>query len=303
MNVFDKVGKPNNGHILSDAGLDWQVELSDSIVARCPSITGQTTDLRATVRTDTGSVLGIVSENYQIVQNESLVSICEHTTKNNNLNVSTAGELYDGKRVWVAVKANSFNVGTGDDEVMPYLLVTNGHDGKHSLGATPTSIRVVCQNTLNMAIQEGRQLGSFISIRHKGDMGDKIESMMDTLGRFYKRTAEFAEQANYLARNNLDSLTLAKYFSDSYDMLFKSAETDRSKNKRINTIIKWHHQFNEEAHFGANFWTAMNAITHYLDHNSSFRGDNKEENKFSSNILGKNADMKLKLLTSTLNWS
>lgn len=302
MNVFDKVGKPNNGHILSDAGLDWQVELSDSLVARCPSITGQTTDLRATVRTDTGSVLGIVSENYQIVQNESLVSICEHTTKNSNLNVSTAGELYDGKRVWVAVKADSFNVGNGDDEVMPYLLVTNGHDGKHSLGATPTSIRVICQNTLNMAIQEGRQSGSFISIRHKGNMDDKIESMMDTLGKFYKRTNEFANQSNYLARVGLDSATLARYFSDAYDLLFNTNETDRSKNKRINTIIKWNQNFSAEEHLGANFWTAMNAITNYMDHSSSFRGSNKEENRFSSNILGKNADMKLKLLISTLNW-
>jgi phage/plasmid-like protein (TIGR03299 family) len=306
MSVFT-VGKTNNGNILKDADLDWTVELSDCLHAPCLSVEGYTLDKRATVRTDNGRVLGIVSENYQIVQNEELVYMAEQITRNNNMKVSTAGELSGGEKVWLSIEADAFNV-SGNDDVFPYLLLTNGHNGMQSLGGTPTSVRVICQNTLNMAMREGRAQGSYISIRHKGNMGDKMESLMNTLGEFYKRTEEFATNSRTLAAKSVDSSMLHAYFSHMYNKFVKNVPDDpksdsevRAHTKKINALLKWNINFdNETGECGANLWTAMNAITKWLDHDTSYRGENKTENRFVSNFFGNNASTKERLFATTL---
>lgn len=303
MSILEMVGKANNGNILADAGLNWNVELSNCLHAPCPSVEGFTTAKRATVRTDNGRVLGVVGEDYQIVQNEELVYMAETITKNSNMQVASAGELRGGQRVWLAVKAESFDVTSGD-QIDPYLLLTNGHDGLHALGGTPTSVRVICENTLNMAIARGRSAGFFISIRHKGNMQSKIEGLMDTLGEFYVRSVEFANAAKELSYTALRSDEVSRYFSNVYNALVKKVDDtsdDRSKNKKQSTMLKWYSIFDAEAsQFGSNAWTAMNAVTNWIDHGTSYRGDNKTENRFSSNIFGSGAEKKQELLNRTL---
>lgn len=303
MSILEMAGKANNGNILADAGLNWSVELSNCLHAPCPSTDGFTTDKRATVRTDNGRVLGIVGENYQIVQNEELVYMAETITKNSAMQISTAGELNGGGRVWLAVKAESFDV-TNGDQIDPYLLLTNGHDGLHALGATPTSVRVICENTLNMAISRGRKAGFFISIRHKGNMASKIESLMNTLGEFYVRSVEFSNSAKELSYTAMRSDEVSRYFNNVYDALVKKVDDssdDRSKTKKQSTLLKWYTVFDAEAtQFGSNAWTAMNAVTNWLDHGVSYRGENKTENRFSSNIFGTSAEKKHELLRRTV---
>ena len=311
MSIMETVGNKIHNNTLEDAGLDWRVELSSSLCA--PTTTGEacTMDRRATVRTDTNEILGVVSPDYKVVQNSELVYMAERIANSDNLKIDSAGELRNGARVWLAVQASSFNVGNHgvDDEIKPYLLLTNGHDGLFSLSATPTSVRPVCENTLNMALQEGRKAKQCISIRHKGNMDEKIQDLTDTMQQFYARSKEFEQQANYLAGCNMNSTDVSEYFNASYNNIIKNVpvydelKTDsdhRAYNKKQATIMKWWNNFDSEADLGSNAWIAFNAVTKWVDHQTSFRGDKKAENRFSANFYGTNASKKQELLSNTL---
>lgn len=309
MSILDIAGRTTKDDVLRDAGLNWTVQLSSGLHAPCTVTDGYTTDKRATVREDTGRVLGIVGKDYQIVQNEELVYMAKAITKNTNMKITNAGELRGGERVWLAVQANTIEIGNrGGDIIFPYLLLTNGHDGMHSLGGTPTSVRVICENTLNFAIKSGRKAGHFISIRHKGDMTSKIDGLTATLGEFYSRTREFSDQANWMSIQEVDKTSLTNYFNNAYSIVAKPVDwnpmnkkEERAYNKKLGTFARWYQTFDKEADmFGANLWTAFNAITHWIDHSTSFRGDNKVENRFTSNLFGTNADKKEELFRYTL---
>jgi len=309
MSILDIAGSTTKDDILRDARLNWHVELSSCLHAPCPSSEGYTTSKRATVRTDNGRVLGIVGKDYQIVQNSELVYMAETITKNTNMKVTNAGELRGGERVWFAVQADSFEIGSrGGDVIHPYLLLTNGHDGLHSLGGTPTSVRVICENTLNLAIKDGRRSGHYISIRHKGDMASKITGVMNTLGEFYNRTHEFAMHANWMSVQQVDKSSLSSFFDKAYAIVSgpvewnpRNKKDERRLNKKTDAIMRWYQVFDRESEmFGSNLWTAFNAVTNWIDHNTPFRGDNKIENRFTSNLFGTNADKKEDLFSYAL---
>lgn len=310
MSILELAGNSISSDVLQESGLNWTVELSHALTAPCTSGEAYTTNKRATVRTDTNEVLGIVGPDYQIIQNQELVYMAEQIARTDSLQVTTAGELRGGSRVWLAVQADSFNVGNVDDEIKPYLLLTNGHDGLFSLSATPTSVRVVCENTLNMALREGRAANQCISIRHKGSMPEKIEELTTTLSQFYERAKTFEKQANYLSGIQLESKAIAEYFNSAYNTIVKNVpaynditnDSDRrAYNKKHSTVMKFWDVFDHESYnLGSNAWVAFNAITHWIDHDTSFRGDNKVENQFSATFYGNNASKKQRLLEYTL---
>jgi len=307
MSILNIVGNEVVDNTLRDSGLDWQVELTNGLTT--PMSNGSiaaTSSKCATVRTDTNEILGIVSPDYKVVQNAELVHMAERVC-GSQLNVNTGGTLRNGSRVWLGIKAPSFDVGTGD-EVAPYLLLSNGHDGLFSLSGTPTSIRVWCENTLNMALADGRRQNMCISIRHKGNMTDKIEHLMETLEQFYARAGEFKRQAKVLAAKSMTEDDVTSYFKHTYlqhiDRIpyeVRDKSDERKLNKYRSTSMKWWKTFDEESsRFDPSLWVAYNAVTRWIDHDATFRGPNKIENRFLSNFYGGSATKKQMILESTL---
>ena len=129
MSILNTVGSEVTDNILTDTGLDWDVELTAGIMAPTRSgYTAKSSTRCATVRTDTNEILGLVSPDYKVVQNTELAYMAQRVA-GSELRITNGGELRNGGRVWLSVEAPSFNIGTADDEVKPYLLLTNGHDG------------------------------------------------------------------------------------------------------------------------------------------------------------------------------
>lgn len=126
-------------------------------VPRCEEIPG----FYATVRQDTREVLGIVGERYRIVQNHEAFAFIDELL-GSSINFETAGSLHGGRRVWVLATLPD-HVEVGGDDVRPYVLLMNSHDGSTAVIAATTPIRVVCQNTLNWGLANARQK---FSIRH-----------------------------------------------------------------------------------------------------------------------------------------
>ena len=133
----------------------------------------------AIVRKDNKAVLGITTPKYKIIQNTEAFSFFDTVVGEGQAIYHSAGALGKGERIWILAKLPNNIVINQDDVVEKYLCLTTTHDGKNSLKAFFTPIRVVCQNTLNMSMINAK---NGISIRHSGNIKDKVEEAREILG-------------------------------------------------------------------------------------------------------------------------
>lgn len=136
---------PTSADALRLAGLDWEVKQRNIQVCGGAKIE----NFKANVRSSDGAVLGVVSDRYQIVQNAEAFSFTDELI-GGDVRYETAGSLQNGKKIWLLARMPVQKI-VGDD-VEPYLCFSNTHDGSGSIRVCMTPIRVVCNNTLNLAL-------------------------------------------------------------------------------------------------------------------------------------------------------
>ncbi|WP_137404364.1 DUF932 domain-containing protein [Echinicola rosea] len=134
----------------------------------------------ATMRTDTQKVFGIVGKDYGIVQNRDAFSFFDAIVKEEKgIKYETAGALGDGERVFITAKLPDNILVGKDDLVEQYLFLTTSHDGSGSITAAFTPIRVVCQNTLNAAMNRKTNV---IRIRHTSGAKERLQQAHQLMG-------------------------------------------------------------------------------------------------------------------------
>ncbi|CCZ61360.1 phage/plasmid-related protein TIGR03299 [Hungatella hathewayi CAG:224] len=163
---------PTSTEALTLAGLDWKVtqkliETEDGI-----PISG----FKANIRDSDEKVLGVVTDRYKVVQNTDAFSFTDELL-GEGVTYETAGSLQEGRRTWLLAKLPQRYI-ISSDEITPYLVFMNSHDGTGSIKAAMTPIRVVCQNTLNLALSTAKR---YWSTNHTGDIQGKINDAKYTL--------------------------------------------------------------------------------------------------------------------------
>ena len=138
---------PASADALRLAGLDWQVLQEPIFTDQGEVITGY----KANVRDSDRRVLGVVSDRYRIVQNQEAFSFTD-TLLGSGVRYETAGSLQDGRRVWLLARLPREYIISGE-RISPYLVFSNTHDGSGAVKVALTPVRVVCNNTLNLALQ------------------------------------------------------------------------------------------------------------------------------------------------------
>ena len=146
----------------------WELKAFDRELGKEALVPGK----YANVRKDTGKVLGVVSENYRIFQNVVCFRFVDALVTDRLAMFETAGALKDGRVVWMLARIPTEYMAGSQDAIQPYILLTNSHDGSKALRIFPTTIRVVCQNTLTLALQNG--LGEGLSIRHRPSLSERV---------------------------------------------------------------------------------------------------------------------------------
>ena len=162
---------PTSADALRIAGLDWTVVPSPVYDGNGILIPGY----KANVRSSDNSVLGIVSNRYSIVQNAEAFSFTDNLI-GEDMRYETAGSLRNGRQVWLLGKMPDRYI--AGDKMEPYICFTNTHDGTGSVRVCMTPIRVVCNNTLNFALESTKRSWS---ARHTGKMEVKLEEARETL--------------------------------------------------------------------------------------------------------------------------
>lgn len=165
---------PSSRDALVMAGLDWEVRQKELRTEDGMPVTGY----YANVRSSDGKVLGVVTDKYAIVQNREAFAFTD-ALLGAGVRYETAGSLMGGRRVWMLAKLPNEYIIRGD-RISPYLVFSNTHDGSGSIKAALTPIRVVCNNTLCMALQTAQRSWS---TRHTGGISDRMEDARETLFR------------------------------------------------------------------------------------------------------------------------
>jgi phage/plasmid-like protein (TIGR03299 family) len=275
---------------LKQSGLGWEVEKSEGINAVTDSLL-YTNEYRGIVRKDTQEVLGIVSPQYQVVQNDEVFRLAEYFS--NVATVESAGSIQGGRKCYLLLNQDSFEASL-DDTVERYMALFWGHDGKSSIVLKPTSIRVVCKNTMDMALAEDTK--NKMTIKHHGDMATKMQEARDILAEYKNTSMLFRNQVDTLVTRPISHDALRRFFFDVYqDMEGQiptrpvTPEEERAHTKAVATISKWDSTFEQESGLmPASWWLAVNAVTKDLQHRPAARGRKATvSSKAYSNLNGK----------------
>ena len=163
---------PASREALELAGLDWQVESRNIYSGTGSMIPGY----RANVRSTDDAALGVVSDRYRIVQNEEAFQFTDDLL-GEGVTYETAGSLQGGKKVWMLARLPRKYLIAGD-QVEPYLVIFNSHDGSSGVKVAMTPIRVVCQNTLNLALNTAKRSWT---ARHTENVLLRVQDARETL--------------------------------------------------------------------------------------------------------------------------
>ena len=259
------------------AGLNWGVRPTPIFDAFGKEIAGY----KANMRDSDCSVLGIVGSKYRIVQNVDAFDFTDSLI-GEGLKYETAGSLRGGRQIWLLGKMPEQYI--AGDKFEPYIVFTNTHDGTGAVKCCMTPVRVVCNNTLNMALQGAKR---HWSTRHTGDMQSKLADARRTLELADIYLKNFAETADRLANEKISSdfvvSVLKQLFPVEADASARQKETARKQQEGIvMCMIR-----PDIAKFADTKWGFLNAVADYVDHSDPARKTKAwEENRFASVIAG-----------------
>jgi len=281
---------------LKMAALDWTVESRPLFVDGTDGSTCAVATHKAIVRMDSQAILGIVGRKYQPVQNAQTFEWLDEVIGPGKAVYETAGSLHGGKIVWALVKLpGELRVANTDDVVKPYVLVCNSHDGSIAFRALNTSIRVVCQNTLTLALRNAGP--DSISIRHTEYIEARLADAQEVLGLSIAKHREFEVQMNRLAQVRMTKRTFGSYLDRVLGPVPQPTEQDpepEASAARQQVTANFDHSLQRLKGIEHSAWAAFNAVSQYVDWERPTRGaaSTRDERRFESMMLGAGADLK-----------
>jgi phage/plasmid-like protein (TIGR03299 family) len=252
---------PTTASAIADAGLDWQVN-EQAIYTQSVHGLSPVSTHKSLVRSSDYQLLGIVSQQYQPLQNQDAFSWFDFLLHDGDVSLEAAGSLKQGKRIWVLAKVNGLTTDVlRDDAVEPYLLLSNSHDGSTAIWIQFTPIRVVCANTLSYALsrsENDRLSNRAFRIRHQGDIQAKLSQAQLALDFARQRFAVATEEYQAMARYQLNQADFDLYLSCVLD-------TEDPQSTRAYPKISANFQ-QGRGNKGQTLWDAYNGVTEWLDY-------------------------------------
>lgn len=251
-------------------------------------------DKFATFRKDTSEPLGIVGSRYEIVQNKDAFAFFDAIVDSGEAIFETAGALGKGERIFVTAKLPSDLLVKGE-ECNKYIILTNSHDGTSSIVAGFTTIRVVCNNTLQAAM---KGLTNKVYIEHRTGAKERLSEAYKVMGIASKYMTEVDEIFNIMAKTQISDINLQKYITDVMTPEYKSLKSEEEQEKLStrfkNQVISIYdfalsHPTQQTEATRGTLWGAYNAISGYYNYIQKYKND---EQKFTSQMFG-NANNKI----------
>lgn len=240
-------------------------------------------------RSDTKAPLSIVSPKYKIVQPGEVLEFFRDLTDANGYTLNTAGTLFDGKRFWALASIGEEACVVGEDKIGGYLLLSSSCDGTLATTAKFTTVRVVCNNTLGMALSTKSR--NEVTVRHTSRFD--AESAKQQLGLARDNFGEFLMASRQLAAKRVNN-TMAELFVSQ--LLTEDTKTvvgkDVAKSKqfmKIMDLFKGSAMGGTLAGVDGSAWGMVNAVTEFVDHHARAASD---AHRLTSAWFGRGDDLK-----------
>ena len=221
-------------------------------------------------------ILGVVGERYKVLQNEELFSFGDFILDGGG-RWETAGSIKGGRVVFGSLALERETVLDPNgvaDKINTYLLVNTSHDGSIAIQASVTPVRVVCANTLNLALR-GKAKQSF-KIRHTQTANGKVQAAREALGLAHKYMDEFDKMAQTLIEQEITKAQFDEIVLAAYPKPEKDSKGSFKKWENKVDLLEEIYQSSTTNMIAGTAWGAFNAMTERLDWYRSARGGNNE---------------------------
>jgi len=270
------------------SGLNWTVEKrdiwADAAIDGFPGTKRKIKGFKANVRTDTGETLGIVTDQYKVVQNADGFKFIDSLLDSGEVEFEAAGSIRGGRRVWMLARIPADMVVGRDDVLNQFVFFLNSHDGSSGVIPRLLNRRIFCNNMISGIIRTS------VMIRHTGNVDEKIRLARETVQIAKGRFAEFHDYAETLNRIQLREGMISSYF----EKVVPDPEPDEDGNVdnesqvrtrgRIAEYFEREVQIAHDNNLPVTAWTAFNGVAAYNTHGKQGRSD--PDRRFTSTVIG-----------------
>lgn len=260
MNVH---GAFSSKEVMQRAGLDWTVSSRKLYLSDGSPVPG----VKANVRSTDNKVLGIVGPDYKIVQNAEAFSFMDQVL-GEGVTYETAGALKGGRRVWVLAHIPG-EYRFVEDKADPYILFSTTHNGSGAIKVCLTPIRVVCMNTLSLAIKTATRSWSIV---HKGLMDQKIANAKNTLIASKEYMGALCDEMVNLNEIKLTDTQVYDYVKKLIPMPLDPSEvTRRNVSSKRTELMDRYELAPDLAHVDRSAYRFVNAVSDFATHSTPLR--------------------------------
>ena len=270
---------PSSKEALGLAGLDWKVVQEPVYTQAEELIEGY----KANVRDSDRKVLGVVTNRYRIIQNEEAFGFTD-ALLGEGVRYETAGSLQGGRKVWLLARLPHEYIISGE-RISPYLVFSNAHDGSGAVRVALTPIRVVCNNTLNLALSTAKRSWSMM---HTGNVQEKLEEAKDTLFRAEAYMDSLGKEFDELRKKKLTDKQVMDYIEILLPMEDNTTPQQRKNISRLREDMgRRYFDAPDLKTVGKNAYRFINAVSDFATHAEPLRKTaNYKENIFSRTMEG-----------------
>ena len=275
------------------ANLDYEVQMVPLFTAD-----GQVVDRCATIRTDLpiknpDRILGIVGTGYIPVQNRDAFSFFDEVVEQDLAIYTSAGVLGHGEKVFVVAKI-PMDFYVKQDKFETFVTLVSGHDGMNALRVFSTSVRVVCQNTLNMALKQTKHS---VSLRHTRNVHNRLLEAPAILGLVDSKFRETQSLFQELANRPITVPLFNQYVKE----LFPSENSNiRTLAHRESVTLLLDDPLNTTSGIRHTWYSAYQGLVQYVDHVMPLR---KDRDRFDSKMFGSGANLKTRAVNLAVKYA
>jgi phage/plasmid-like protein (TIGR03299 family) len=284
-----------------EAGMDWTIQESPvRFMAESVGNLGAIhsfPEQKVLYRSDSKEALSVVSQRYQVVQPREVLEFYRDLTERSGYELETAGVLKGGRKLWALARTGQSIALKGNDVVNGYLLLATSCDGTLATTATPTTVRVVCNNTLTIAVNGASQA---IKVPHSTRFDPGV--VKKQLGIAVSQWDEFMYRMRTLAARPVKAHEAKDYLQSVLcDPLTDRPERNNFSNgKALNKVMRMYEGQGRGADLEAakdTAWGLLNAVTEYIDHERRARNN---EYRMDTAWFGQGAVIKQRALSTAL---
>lgn len=286
------------------AGMDWKIcETPVRYMTEQAGALGSIMsfkDQKVLYRSDSKAPLSVVSDRYQVVQPREVLEFYRDLSEVAGYELDTAGVLKGGRKFWALAKTGKSSVLKGNDQVNGYLLLATSCDGSLATTATPTTIRVVCNNTLTIALNGASKANGAIKVPHNTSFD--AQAVKRQLGIAVSSWDSFMYRMKTLSERKVKSHEAMNYFlkvmcqTDQHADPTQGLMNERAL-KRVQALYEGAGKGSDLTSAQGTAWGLLNSVTEFVDHERRARSP---EYRLDSAWFGQGAVLKQRALDHAL---